>query len=1586
MPPKPKNLERHPEGITVQWIEGGNGRIHHFEVWVEQHTKKQFIKCDLCQLPLALIGKDTLSTATMTSHRGLRNCTGEQKRSGQRKHRSEANRALAELFGKGPLANSTPASLRAPSSHPNMTTPTSLGTPSSQPIATASLIDSPLFTALRSQASWDSSPSQSGSSTPRYQSAGANSSTPGTSVDRGSSTPYSREQSTVQAPRTKVIRSEQLPPSSPTSSYGDGPGADADHNPFDGASSLSSGCSSDDPELDDTLPESEDAQETCKGQSIWWSSGSVWETYPYELHADSQFPFRLLEIKENGRMIVVQSTRCRVRLKVNEVMRGACSRCSHLGSSSRIRVLMERAAKKDLPSHTPYKYLSHAQKIRLMHRLNEQNKKLRLENLNLKRRVTALTNSARMTQKMLVYISQNKIPAVSRILKQSIRRRESAEYLLNKLVLAASGKYRACAEWSDYELDVANLIRLEGGPRLLYALSRSDGYPSKTTLRRRKPLPELMASLAFPIAKEMSHNVREFYGPSGRKPPPNPGVGQALMADDIALEEAPRYCTIRNSILGVCREHAPGNLEVNSMEDIHNMESNLKDGICHHGKAATVIALAPVTGRENYFPSPLLASPTCAKEKWQRLVEWLELFIKTWDADEYGAVLHGKITVVATDGAAVFRKARHELFHKKVIDLESPLGRKLSRLEGLNLHTGENGMLGTCDFKHIMKRFSTWIRSSTGIQLGDTVIQSRHVFEALLTLDKRSPADVEALLNPKDKQNVPAAVKLIEALLEIDPKIPNTSASLQAVTKRLPEIAFIAQLLGYFLRPFTDVKMSLSDQIRSLSTYSHLLTALYRRHGSAFMNGALYADSQAIVKNIIFTAARLKILDKDMEYFIILDGTDRLEGVFGTARTQDHGRNFDILQLAHKLSIGAEINAIYERHARLSMGHRRLKLINVSGIDHTNPVSWIGDVVLRNLRLRKEYAAGAEIARMLLEVRFGEPVDFSQIFSKPNIDHLRPTGVWVGTRVEDKEPEDKDISQVIDSLTGSASSSTVVSVEMQTDAQEDHQSGDEGEDDPTSLDPAEEIGTESESEDADADPAIGAQGTLFADEDAAAEEADSQASINPLHPVSKSNSYLVDEAGVQRSKHTLVAQYLVTSDAARKLVTRTFRVRGDTLEGTEHARKKRRDQLNAMNEQREGNTSMGDPGAILVRTGTDIAIAVVDVLNFRKLKAKTNLYSISEADLGAAGTTVAVQFLKLEPVQKDEKLEWRWDGNYLQIQHSGDQPKTAKHFATRVRGKEFRSITPRGPSLEGDADQCMGWIFDHEMLKSTMEDMWANLNPEKNEILSNIQALLEIDGSIASLPLTFSPTGSEHVHSLHVHNPPSILSPEATQSITKSLPCKLCLKSEPLARMRNHVGKHILWSLRGQPDPSLRPDIEVGLHPCGWCGRSDSGCRTEMEAPSKGKKAPKLYSTCEYAYTTLVYSSAATSNKTTASTNLPIHCSMCEKSANGHHPTIWKYNFYHHLAQHHVDPVTNSLTDIPASMLSTVRLSKFEETCLGVREDLLERFRRENNVDNTSVAGGDDHEPANLTEVTPQGGSRAPGRKRGTSDVSVEEK
>ncbi|KAK6993246.1 hypothetical protein R3P38DRAFT_3223887 [Favolaschia claudopus] len=93
------------------------------------------------------------------------------------------------------------------------------------------------------------------------------------------------------------------------------------------------------------------------------------------------------------------------------------------------------------------------------------------------------------------------------------------------------------------------------------------------------------------------------------------------------------------------------------------------------------------------------------------------------------------------------------------------------------------------------------------------------------------------------------------------------------------------------------------------------------------------------------------------------------------------------------------INANFQRNPDLDRGHRKLKLSGALGIDHINPASWLGDVVVGNVDIAKEYKQGKQDANDVLRKHFGADyvVKWDELFVDSDWDHLRPVGIYIGT-------------------------------------------------------------------------------------------------------------------------------------------------------------------------------------------------------------------------------------------------------------------------------------------------------------------------------------------------------------------------------------------------------------------------------------------------------------------------------------------------------------------------------------------------------------------------------------------------------------
>ncbi|KAJ7312418.1 hypothetical protein DFH08DRAFT_822155 [Mycena albidolilacea] len=481
-----------------------------------------------------------------------------------------------------------------------------------------------------------------------------------------------------------------------------------------------------------------------------------------------------------------------------------------------------------------------------------------------------------------------------------------------------------------------------------------------TSFKLKLNLPQPQSNRKLGIKEEINANISSFLAPE-IKPPPKciNGLltGNVLMVDGVALETKCRYCLYRDAIIGLCREHSHCvNTKVDSLESVEKVRVALAKDIKDSGKVcfgsdATVVAIAPYAESENYTPVPIVVSPSDKTEKGASHAEWVQVVLDAWDSHPHGKTLHGPIKAIASDGDAAFRLAKHLICMTTAVDPESPLGKIVCGLIGLNCYTSAHGLRSTCDPKHILKCDATLTQSPSGVMIARTDIQPNDVVQNLSDLPEISRPQAQELLNPGDKQNVPKAATLIQRMRQLETlSLPRSPSDVQIRNT----IIFYGQVLSDFLFPFITVEYSLSEQVKSLSTYAFLAAALQIKHGSACLTGPLYSDSQAVVKNIISIIAEMQLISPDLEFYIVLEGTDQLE----------------------------------------DQGHRRLNLTGALGIDHINPKSWKGNVQVGDVDLKKEWEAGMNLASRLLQKYFGaaDRRDFCQIFSQPNHDLCCPTG------------------------------------------------------------------------------------------------------------------------------------------------------------------------------------------------------------------------------------------------------------------------------------------------------------------------------------------------------------------------------------------------------------------------------------------------------------------------------------------------------------------------------------------------------------------------------------------------------------------
>ena len=101
--------------------------------------------------------------------------------------------------------------------------------------------------------------------------------------------------------------------------------------------------------------------------------------------------------------------------------------------------------------------------------------------------------------------------------------------------------------------------------------------------------------------------------------------------------------------------------------------------------------------------------------------------------------------------------------------------------------------------------------------------------------------------------------------------------------------------------------------------------------------------------------------------------------------------------------------------------------------------------------------------------------------------------------------------------------------------------------------------------------------------------------------------------------------------------------------------------------------------------------------------------------------------------------------------------------------------------------------------------------------------------------------------------------------------CYFCAESIKLKNMHDHVGRHILWALRGKDESyKLTHGMQIGVDPCGWCGRD--GCKIQLQKKGASHSIP---SSCPYQYSKMIYAWATKCTKGSPCTNVPIRCPLC---------------------------------------------------------------------------------------------------------------
>ena len=160
-----------------------------------------------------------------------------------------------------------------------------------------------------------------------------------------------------------------------------------------------------------------------------------------------------------------------------------------------------------------------------------------------------------------------------------------------------------------------------------------------------------------------------------------------------------------------------------------------------------------------------------------------------------------------------------------------------------------------------------------GVLITPAVIQKHLVNSAIL-----SSNSAHNLLNPNDKQDV----VLMYSLLNAVSKLLDSSEDSQLTYKMTRSaLCLLGKLYSHLLNAYTNTSLSLRDQLMHTSAALHLTCALFLINRTSFILTQLMYDMQTMGKNTYFNVAKTQIDNPNGLFWIIQEGNNALEKLFG---------------------------------------------------------------------------------------------------------------------------------------------------------------------------------------------------------------------------------------------------------------------------------------------------------------------------------------------------------------------------------------------------------------------------------------------------------------------------------------------------------------------------------------------------------------------------------------------------------------------------------------------------------------------------------------------------------------------------------
>ncbi|KAI4519147.1 hypothetical protein K525DRAFT_206789, partial [Schizophyllum commune Loenen D] len=1022
-------------------------------------------------------------------------------------------------------------------------------------------------------------------------------------------------------------------------------------------------------------------------------------------------------------------------------------------------------------------------------------------------------------------VAKNEVPGLQRVISTAFKENVAVDGLIKRVEKAIDGEYHA-KNYTANDIDIAMALYEFGGAGAVHAAHKSHlALPSLETIRRyRQDFSLRISALKAGLVADGGENIQTLFRP--RDSVPRRLIGHGLATDEVSGDGRVCYVPKTDQIAGFCQEHVENLNSVEMGPDLTNsMEAAraVKEGKVHIGKEFTCAAILPHS-RTDYGARPILLAPTCKRGLVSDSVQLLMSGIRSWQLSPYGERAHGPLWYLASDGDATRRNAMYKICMRRQLDPRGDLHRRLRGCVGLNL------WVGLC----------TLLCSQHGLVVEGVFINKPllSVWLEKLTDYDWSETSIHALLNPKDAQDVPRAIKLLSRVAELRHIDRETLTPSECVVH--DSLSLLGEAFHSLLEPYINRTLSLSQQVTHLVKAAHLFCALYHTPTTKFISNQLYGDIQCMIKNAVFCVAKSQVLDPELEVFICLLGDDLLEALFGRVRMLGgHSPNVDISEMATRCRSALNLADIFRRHPGWERKPERLKLTRSRDFDHIGPREWQGNVVGKDCDLEKSWKDGAASATASLKER-GITFDFAALFAVEGRDLMRPHGGnYPG--VSQSAP---DRSQAED--------------------------GDYGE-------------CEEEGEETDRTALSDHEGS--ASDVPAIESAITDAWTRQQARAPVAHSVWMKLDNCDRHKTSILREVFdLTHDIDyNKTHDRILRIHRFEIH----------DLFATLVRLRSGEVSLAIAQCTGIKSASGQLLAGAPRA---ELALADSTYTVSgqvmslepfRDDLnGEIRWAWDKSYLAFEPLKKRQSTT---PLDAASVSKKGDlvlHTPAALIIPLLDEADSFEA-PPRFPNGAEEPEGAGTWVLRQSTLVDLRERLWTRVSAPSSTLRTSIATYGVVLQGTFPYSSSFDPGGFSG-DTMHISHRAGTIEMEG--KLAPSLPCRVCGKQVSGPDRQTHMGRHIYLALHVGHDDSATKSSVSKPYPCGFCGgpsqtELQDGCTVAFGARKTAA------STCQSAHPFMV-KPAANMSHSKPCTNTPMRCRLC--------PMVqWKFNMTTHLRERH---------------------------------------------------------------------------------------